>query len=105
MKTAHIAALRIGTPSAVRAWAKAYGVPLLPCSDDVLILSIHEARLFTKELNTTTRITSWEYLKGRSGIPAIGETYQHAITKKKVVVRDANTAVKVCDPQWSIVHA
>lgn len=40
-----IAAIRIGTPAAVRAWAERYAVPLIhPEDDETLLITIHEAR-------------------------------------------------------------
>jgi hypothetical protein len=42
---ARLAALRDGTPEALRAWAEAYDIPLIhPEDDELLLISIHEAR-------------------------------------------------------------
>jgi hypothetical protein len=41
-----VAALKIGTPQAVRAWAARYAVPLIHADDDdLLLISIHESRM------------------------------------------------------------
>lgn len=41
-----VRALRIGTPAAMRDWAARYQVPLFHLEDDeVLLISIHEARI------------------------------------------------------------
>lgn len=54
-------ALRIGTPAALRAWAQRYDVPLLGMEDDdLLLISIHEARA---ELFPSMRRASQEWLK------------------------------------------
>lgn len=54
-------ALRIGTPAAVRAWAQKYDVPLIGIDDDeMLLISIHEARV---ELFPTMRRASRDWLK------------------------------------------
>jgi len=41
-----IAALKIGTPDAIRQWAARYRVPLIhPEDDELLLITIHETRI------------------------------------------------------------
>lgn len=57
----HMAALRQGTPDAVRAWAATYDVPLLHAEDDdLLLLSIHAARV--ELLRGAAKRTSQQWL-------------------------------------------
>jgi hypothetical protein len=61
-----LAALRIGTVEAVRAWAAKYGVELF--GDDELVLrSIHEARAVDLGMSATARRESKRWLEN---IPA-----------------------------------
>lgn len=54
-------ALRIGTAAATRAWAQKYDIPLIGMDDDeLLLISIHEARI---DLFPTLRASSQAWLK------------------------------------------
>lgn len=55
-----IAALRIGAPDAVRAWARQYDVPLInPDDDELLLITIHEARVATFTGKTRRASERW----------------------------------------------
>jgi hypothetical protein len=58
-----LAALTIGTPDALRAWAAAYGIPLINAEDDeLLLISIHEARVQLPALPAHLRSQSRRWL-------------------------------------------
>ena len=61
---ARLAALRAGTPAAVRAWAERHGVPIINAEDDeLLLLSIHEARAAEPALPAHVRAASRRWLR------------------------------------------
>lgn len=58
-----IAALRDGIPDALRAWAKRYDIPLIrPDDDDLLRISIHEARVADIAIPVRPRAESRRWL-------------------------------------------
>lgn len=58
-----IAALKDGTPDALRAWAAQYTIPLIhPEDDDLLRISIHEARVADNAIPMRRRAESRRWL-------------------------------------------
>lgn len=80
--SARIDALRIGTPAAVRAWAREWGVPLInPEDDELLLITIHEARIDEPGLPAEVRIASKRWLKeNRARIVQAREMKHESIT-------------------------
>lgn len=59
-----IAALRAGTPTALRAWAEHYAIPLInPDDDELLLISIHEARTNEPGIGAKEQAQSRRWLK------------------------------------------
>jgi hypothetical protein len=63
-----LAVLKVGTPAALRAWAEQYEIPLIRAEDDDLILiSIHEARVAEEALPEYLRASSRRWLAANRG--------------------------------------
>lgn len=62
--SARLDALRTGTVGAVRAWAREWNIPLINMDDDeLLLISIHEARLNESAMPHEVRIQSKRWLR------------------------------------------
>lgn len=63
-EVARLVALREGTPEALRAWAERYSIPLIhPEDDELLLISIHEARAAETALPEHLRAASRRWLR------------------------------------------
>ena len=61
--TARRAALIVGTPDAVREWARRYNIPLIACDDATLLNSIHDARSKDDSIPAPLRAASRRWIQ------------------------------------------
>lgn len=70
-------------PDQLRAWAARWDVPLLPCSDDELIATMHRARMLDEAMSPAARLVSIGILAAQGDV--LAQTIQQHLQPTKEV--------------------